>query len=348
MKMYNSTKKEDGTYTRIAFLKRGWELVNPRYFYKYCAEQLPECGMFRKAGLLLDYYWCLIRFGAIVPDYFEYKFYEKKDCLRSQYLTMKDNKAIKKAFNKEPKGIFRNKMLFNELFSDCRNLQTFTFDKGFEEFVAFCSCCKGNIIAKPYTGFSGGGIHKPQVNNEEEMRTVYDSLKADGQFFCEEAFVQTGILGQISPAAVNTLRIYTIHDGTRVHITAALVRFGGGTSCVDNIHSGGMCCEIDLHTGIVVGPGYNLSGEKYYRHPASGICMLGVQVPRWEQVLQMVETAASRYPEQGHIAWDIAVSEEKVAIIEGNDGGNFDLPQVGMQKGMKKEYREFLRKKLGV
>ena len=30
--MYKSTKKEDGTYSRFAFLKRGYELVSLPYF----------------------------------------------------------------------------------------------------------------------------------------------------------------------------------------------------------------------------------------------------------------------------------------------------------------------------
>ena len=345
MKMYNSTKKEDGTYTKLAFIKRGWELVNPRYFYKYGNDYLHNYSFLKKTSMLFDYYWCLLKYGAIIPDYFEYKFYEKKDCLRSQYLTMKDNKVIKKLFNNEPRGIFRNKMLFNELYADCRNLRTFTFDKSYVDFVTFVDSCKGNIIAKPYTGFSGGGIHKPCVDKNENMRDVYDSLKNDGQFFCEEAFVQTGILGTVNPSSVNTLRIYTIHDGTKVHITATLIRFGGGKSCVDNIHGGGMCCEIDTETGIIVGPGYDLSGKKYYKHPVSNIFLPGLKIPNWQEVLELVIKAASRFPEQGHIAWDIAVSNEKISIIEGNDGGNFDVPQVGMQRGLKKEYQDLIKEK---
>ncbi len=345
MKMYNSTKKEDGTYTKLAFIKRAWELVNPRYFYKYSREYFTQYGFFKKLGFLMDYYWCLIKFGAIIPDYFEYKFYEKKDVLRSQYLTMKDNKAIKKLFNREPRGIFRNKMLFNELFADCRNLRTFTFDRPYDEFVEFADACGRNIIAKPYTGFSGGGIHKPSVQTDEELKSVYESLKNDGQFFCEEAFVQTGILGEVNSSSVNTLRIYTIHDGKDVHITATLVRFGGGASCVDNIHGGGMCCEIDIESGIIVGLGYDLSGGKFYKHPVSGVYIPGIKIPKWDEVIALIREAASRYPEQGHIAWDVAVSDDKISIIEGNDGGNFDLPQVGMQRGMKKEYKEYIRVK---
>ncbi len=342
--MYDSKKKDDGTYSLKNYISRGLELVEPKILNNYINKYLPGTGFFRKTSLFFDYYFCLARYGAIVPDYFEYQFWKKRACERKKYITMKMNKQIKKAFNHEKTGVFRNKMLFNEKFAKYRNLHTFDFEKGtVEEFLEFVEKCNRNIIAKPLTGYSGHGIEKPDVSTDELAKKAYEELKATNDFFCEEAFVQDGVLHEINPTSVNTVRVYTIFDGEKVHVTATNVRFGGGMACVDNIHSGGMCCEVDEKTGYVIGAGFNLSGDKYIYHPATNKMIPGIKIPNWEEVMRSVTEAAAMFKDQGYVAWDIAVSESKVSIIEGNDGGNFDLPQVCSERGMKEVYAGLLK-----
>ena len=136
--MYDSKKKEDGTYSLKNYISRGLELVEPKILNNYINKYLPGTGFLRKTSLFFDYYFCLARYGAIVPDYFEYQFWKKRACERKKYITMKMNKQIKKAFNHEKTGVFRNKMLFNEKFAKYRNLHTFDFEKGtVEEFLEF-------------------------------------------------------------------------------------------------------------------------------------------------------------------------------------------------------------------
>ena len=344
--MYKSTKKEDGTYSRFAFLKRGYELVSLPYFLSKLNKYIPNCGIIYKIRLCVDFYWCLIRYGAVANDYFEYRFWEKTHILRKEYITMKMNIRIKRMFNREKSGIFRDKMMFNLLFAEYRNLNTFSFDGStIEDFWQFVQSTGGKIIAKPLTGYSGLGIHKPDVSTREKAESVYKQLKDTNDFFLEEVFPQDGILNEVCPSSLNTVRIYTLHDGEKVHLMQTLIRFGGGNSVVDNIHSGGMICVIDKETGIIISQGYNLSGDVYCKHPFSKIVLPGIKIPNWDLVLKYVEEAASKYPQQGYVAWDIAVSENKVSIIEGNDGGNFDAIQVPMQRGVKREYEQIIELK---
>lgn len=343
--MYKSTKNEDGTYSKLAFIRRGKRLTSIALFKKKCHIFYPEAGICKRFVLLLDFYLCLFRYGAVVNDYFEYRFWEKKHILRKKYVTMKMNIKVKRFFNHEPEGVFRNKILFNERFAEYRNLHCFDFRKSgeFSDFLKFVDDCQGNIIAKPLTGHSGLGIHKPDVFSEEKARKVYEELKKSGEFFCEEMFIQDGVIHQICPSSCNTVRIYTCHDGRNVHIMETLIRFGGGKGMVDNIHSGGMICVVEKESGVVITPGFNLSGDVFIRHPFSKVVLPGVQIPNWTEVLEKVEAAAGLYPQQGYVAWDIAVSENKVSIIEGNDGGNFDAIQVPLQKGVKAEYEYVMK-----
>ena len=347
--MYKSIKKEDGTYSRLAFMRRGLQLVSLRYFLERLDLYVPNANVFCKLKLVVDFYLSVVRYGVIVNDYFEYRFWEKKHILRKEYVTMRMNIRIKRLFNHEPEGIFRNKTLFNRLFAEQRNLLFFSFssENNEEDFCSFVKQCDGNIIAKPLTGYSGLGIYKPDVSSEELVKKTYRELKEKGEYFCEEVFFQNGILKKVYPLACNTLRIYTLHDGEKAHIMATMIRFGGNGASVDNIHAGGMVCPIDKETGIIIGLGYNLRGETFVKHPYSGVVLPGIQIPNWEKVLSMVLTAAEKYPQQGHIGWDIAVSDNKCCIIEGNDGGNFDIIQVPFQKGVKREYESIIKLRFG-
>lgn len=61
--------------------------------------------------------------------------------------------------------------------------------------------CKGQILIKPMTGYSGHGIQKRIVNNQDEAEILYDEMKKSGVYFCEEIFVQDGIIHEICPAS---------------------------------------------------------------------------------------------------------------------------------------------------
>jgi len=213
-----------------------------------------------------------------------------------------------------------------------------------DTFKEFCAKCNNKIIAKPMTGYSGLGIYKPDLSTPDAYERVYNELVESGEFFCEQLFEQNEIMHDVNPFSCNTIRMYTVNSGG-THVLFAGVRFGGSTEVVDNIHAGGMCCQVDLDSGIIISHGYNLSGDCYIRHPLSGIILNGIQIPRWDEVKDYVYRAAQKYPNQAYVAWDIAVSNDKVSIIEGNDGGNFDLPQVCMQCGCKKVYEEYILEK---
>jgi hypothetical protein len=340
--MFNSLKKSDGGYTVGAFCRRALSLVGFSELKRYFDDVTPDIGFFTKIIRSLDYYGCLIRYGATVCDYFEYEFWKKSACARKEYITKLYGIKIQKHFNTGPVQVLTDKLKFNETFKHFRNLPYFTFDKSEEDFLSFVHLCRNAIMAKPITGFSGIGIFKPDVSTEEKARAVYRQFKTNGDFFCEEAFCQTGILGAIHPFAVNTIRFYTLNTGGTIHEMFAAVRFGGSKEPVDNIHAGGMSCEVDIESGVVIGKGYNLKGDVFVRHPLSGHVLPGVQIPLWQQVRKMVAEAAAMCPEIGYIGWDVAVSEEKIALIEGNECANVDLPQTCGQRGLKKLYRQYM------
>lgn len=292
--------------------------------------------------MLLDYYSSLIRYGATVCDYFEYQFWKKRNVERAEYVTMLFSMKIQKMFNHGDKEVFIDKIKFNKTYVKFRSIKSMdlsTDEFTAEDFVAFVRDCNRKVLMKPLMGASGQGIYKADVSTDEKAVELFRKMKMEGEdYLAEELFEQTGSLHDLNPACLNTVRIFTLNDGKNVYLMCAGVRIGGGDGIVDNIHSGGMVCELEKETGTIVGPGYNLRGERFVRHPKTGKLLPGTVVPQWSRVLDTVKRAALVTPNLGHCAWDVAVSEADVTLIEANEQGNFDLIQSCCKRGVKKDY----------
>lgn len=292
--------------------------------------------------MLIDYYKSLIRHGATVSDYFEYQFWKKKNVERSEYVTMLFSRKIQNLFNKGDKTVFIDKVKFNKTYANFRSIKSLdlsTDEISVEDFLSFVKACNRKILMKPLMGASGRGVYKADVSTDEKAVSLFQKIKSEGaDYMAEEIFQQTGPLHDANPACLNTVRIFTLFDGKDIYLMCAGVRIGGGNSVVDNIHSGGMVCELEKHTGIIIGPGYNLLGERFVHHPVSGVLLPGLMVPQWYKVLEIIKKAAMVSPNIGHSAWDVAVSETDVTLIEANEQGNFDLIQSCGQRGCKKDY----------
>lgn len=346
--MYYSTKENEGKYTFMSFIRRGLQLTSPLEFSLFRKRYLPEVSGLKNFTMLLDYYSSLIRYGATVSDYFEYQFWKKKNVERAEYVTMLFSQKIQKIFNKGDKTVFLDKVKFNKIYSDYRTIKSIdlsTDEYNVNDFISFVHTCNRKILMKPLYGASGYGIYKPDVSTDEKAIALYQKVKTSGEdYLAEQLFEQTGPLYDINPSCLNTVRIFTLNDGKNIYLMCAGVRIGGGNSIVDNIHSGGMVCELEKESGTIVGPGYNLLGQRFVRHPHTGKLLPGNIVPQWEKVLDFIRRAAQVTPSIGHCAWDVAVSETEVSLIEANDQGNFDLIQSCSQRGCKGDYLKVLNK----
>ena len=234
-------------------------------------------------------------------------------------------------------------MEFNREYAKFRSIEHFEFPGTQEEFENFVTRCSRKIVMKPVFGSSGAGIYIPVITCSEDVVRLYRKHAEEGIYFAEQMFIQRGALSAINPSSVNTVRIYTVWDGKEVNIMNTFVRFGAPGAFVDNIHGGGMCCEVDKASGIIIAPGYDLQNHRYVRHLGTGCIVVGTQVPQWNKILEVVKEAAALHTEIGYSAWDLAVSDDEITIIEANDQGNFDLPQCALQRGIKADYDAVLK-----
>lgn len=339
---YKELKRADGTYSSSGFIRRAMQLWGINSFMRLKNTHMPECGPLWTILVLFDAIWCSVRYGAIYDDYFEYRFWEKSHYARNRYVTKGRSRKIQRIFNGRGNAEFTyNKQLFNKEYSNFRTIKDYSFPGSLTSFTQFVYDSGRKIIAKPKFGSSGQGIFVPDVSSNFKIEELYAKLSKDDSYFCEEFFIQTGPLGEVNPTSVNTLRLVTLNDGKQIHIMAAFVRFGGKGAVVDNFHSQGFGCEVDINSGLIVSGGVNITGNKIYHHPATNKLVIGIQVPQWDKVIDTVKQAAMVHPEIGFTGWDFAISADSICIIEANEQPNFGI-QARIGHGVLPEYEKII------
>ena len=144
---------------------------------------------------------------------------------------------------------------------------------------------------------------------------------------------------------MNTIRVLTAcrPDG-KARIMKAFLRAGVGDTLVDNTATGGYYYEVDLKTGVVSSEGISKDGDLVIIHPKTDIVMLGVKVPRWNEVVEMCVDAAQRMPRVALVGWDVAIGEDHVQLIEGNNSADYIGYEFIGSNGYYEKIKKFLEK----
>ena len=135
----------------------------------------------------------------------------------------------------------------------------------------------------------------------------------------------------LETTALSTFRIITLIDKKGiVHVLKAKYRVGTGHAIID---TGEECIHypISVEFGIVEGPGINIkemNGNQYFYHPGCEKIVIGMKIPMWDCVLDIVKKAAKLIPQVRYVGWDIAITNNSVEIIEANHNpyhGTFEM-----------------------
>ena len=132
-------------------------------------------------------------------------------------------------------------------------------------------------------------------------------------------------MNKLHKPSVNTIRVITINNGKRITIAAAVLRIGTNNNRVDNFHSEGICCPVNIETGRVEGTAVNIKAEQFTKHPTTNIELLGFQIPLWKEVKELVTNAAKEIPQLKLIGWDVAIAKDGPCLIEANQFPGHDL-----------------------
>lgn len=261
---------------------------------------------------------------TVRPDLEEFKvlkLYKYSKTELSKYLTMNRLPDVQRVLNsgaseEEIVSIY-SKHTFNRMFAEFIHREWLYLPESSEKEI--CSFLLRNRISliKPVAGYKGIDIQL--LNTDElDMDKFLQEHRYDDSVL--EAYIhQHPALAELNPTSVNTVRIITARNGQRIHMVGAAIRCGGANAFVDNFHNGGAAFPVDTKTGIVSGPGRSLtSKEPIFHSPATGCIVTGFQIPYWDTLLDCVTRAALLPEHLGYLAWDIAITEVGVDIVEVN------------------------------
>lgn len=281
----------------------------------------------------LDEVLCFIFLGAAPDDYYQYRFYKKNWHERKTFVTWRRSRNLIRENGAGSADIVEkdslNKRLPQYLNRDWMEMKTATAD----EFDAFLDRHNGQAFMKPLGGTWGCGIF---VLTKDEFEKNGRNIEQYRNYIAEERIVQSSVLSRLNPSSVNTVRVLTYKG----EVMLCALKLGTGTAIVDNQHANGLNGNVDLVTGISNTPFYDRDMKEYYRHPTTGEMLMGVQVPNWEILKTKVSEAAKLIPEVPYLGWDVAITENDIAIIEANDCPDHDLVQRASQIGMYARIKE--------
>lgn len=276
-------------------------------------------------------------------DYWQFHFWDKTIEEQKKFYTKGTVERLIMKYNTDLKqiGTVRSKEKFAEQFGDLFFRVSFVNRNiSFEEFLEKTEGLK-NLICKPVFGTHGQGVEKFDIpESTEEKKALYDMLMEKPKSQIEEVIVQHPDIAAFCSASVNTVRLMTILDeADEIHYMYAVLRMGTG-GLIDGADGGGIFAPIDVETGRICRDGMSLAGEKYIQHPVSGKPIKDFQVPGWNEVLKLAETAARRLTGVRMIGWDIAVTAGGACLIEANSESNYQFAQLPyVEEGLGVRYK---------
>lgn len=267
--------------------------------------------------------------GASPDDYYRYAFYKKSWHERNQFITYRRSKRLIAQWNRnENSGMMHDKRLLNQALKPylCREWLDLSSadEQSFRRFLERHS----QILMKPYNGSGGKGIF---ILGRSESDDLNDILERSRNYIAEELLKQHPDLEALNPSSVNTIRILMFKG----QVLSATLKVGQAGSVVDNMCSNGLYGNIDLSTGITDSHFLDIELNPHLIHPDTGKTLIGVQIPRWNEILETVNKANELLSDVDYIGWDVAVLKDRVAVIEANDAPGHDLSaQSSVQRGL--------------
>ena len=301
-----------------------WWPEEKKRFLERCSER----KAFHQKKLLADFFLCCLYPGITEDDWYTFCF----DChdwsYRLKCISKQRQFFICNYLNAEKdRKILSSKVLFaqhwNEFFLRkwCPIRPADPIDE--DEFVKLFKDVD-LLISKPISDAGGRGIRVHETGN---LSALYRQLLQEKKNLIVEEYIhQDGLLHELNPSSLNTLRVCTLRDENEIRILFCKLRFGIPGNVVDNSHSGGTLVQIDRDSGrAIIAVDYN--GNLLQTMPNLDIPVTDFQVPRFFEALDWCRKAHLAGPEGlGLIGWDLCICRDRFYMIEANHLPAFTAP----------------------
>lgn len=175
------------------------------------------------------------------------------------------------------------------------------------------------------------------VDMAEFVAEVIADHAAKG-FLFQTAVRQHPAMTEIAGPALGTIRTVTVtEEADTPRVLYVLWKIPAPRAMSDNFwQDGSMLAAIDMETGKItsVRKGTGLETDYIENHPVSGKPLVGFQMPHWEELKALAESAHALFPLSGVLGWDIGMSDKGPVIVECNDAPFHTLYQLASGEGL--------------
>ena len=306
---------------------------------------IAEENKIKKAKVYFDFFLNAATRGIGYVDYLKGNYINLSNEEKKDFLTKRNYVRLVKYLNKRGyQMIFHDKVVFNRIFKDYIGRDFIDIRevgyKGFKKFVTG----KENVFAKKHNSFGGDGVKKVNLAGED-LKVLFNQLYNNKQYLIEDTLIQNEYLDWINPKAVNNVRLVTLLKDGEAYVVFKTLRINAGGEEVISCHDIYMTLDDE---GNVLGNVVDDECNIYKKHPVTGFKFKGAKIPHMDKALELVKSAAKLVPEMRWIGWDVAITEDGAAIIEGNNYPSFGLHQFyllndGEEVGKYKRIKEILK-----
>lgn len=294
-------------------------------------------------SLVYDMLYSKLAFGTTFEAYGLFGFWNRSDAGKAEFFSTYRMRFMYRLGVKKYSKYFDDKYCAYQTYKEYyrREAVKVTLPQDRDAFLDFAKKF-GSFVIKPLAAFQGEGVQVLRELEHADLVTYVEGLPA-GEYILEELIMQDEGMAVFHPSSVNTIRMATYFDGTNMLKLYAYLRMGMGDNFVDNVHAGGIFAAVDMETGIIITRGTRLSGETFLTHPQTGQKILGYQIPRWNELLEMMEKVVRVNPSVKLVGWDLALSQKGWCIVEGNSGPSLIDYQMCTGMGLAETINEIMR-----
>ncbi len=328
-------------YIVYYFKKLNWSLFDK--FIEYATITAKESKTKTWFKVILNAY----KYNISLLEYFQFKFYQKTHVEKLKWAGTGFMYEYQLKMNPpEARNILDDKWLFYQSYKKyfthkIYSLEEIKADDSIIEYLLSGSHEK--LVFKGSHGKCGSEVKVVNVS-QLNHKTFIDFMKNNNFDIIEEYIYQHDKLNELSPSAVNTVRVFTQLDNKGLpHLLGCRLRISVN-SPIDNLAAGNLAAPIDDITGIITGPAIysDITKDVEYFHPITKVEILGFKVPFWSETISMVKSAAIQHPQNKSIGWDVAITKNGPSLIEGNHDWCKLLWQLPVQKGLKHVLESYL------
>lgn len=204
---------------------------------------------------------------------------------------------------------------------------------------------KADIITKPVSGMLGKGLERWEYKgdgkgfqktgsseflSEKGLLERFLQLSEKEAYLAQPRLFSHFIFNNISNDALVTVRIVTAMGiSGDIHFVVANLNLPQGKEIANNLIDGAIACPVDYQTGKTL-EGFikNIDFELFETHPITGFPIKGIVIPDWFQCIDMCKRAHLLMKNTVFIGWDVALTNDGPAILEGNDHPSISFHQI--------------------